>query len=50
MSEKTPLANQCSFMGIRPIIMDLPYPPLQVNEPNPAYAALLSVEDRKSVV
>ena len=44
MSEKTPLTNQCSFMGIRPIIMDLPYPPLQVNEPNPAYAALLSVD------
>ncbi len=44
MSEKTTLKNQCSFMGLRPAMMDLPYPPLQVNEPNPVYACLLSVD------
>ena len=44
MSEKTTLTNQCSFAGIRPIMMDLPYPAIQVNEPNAAYACLLSVD------
>lgn len=44
MSEKTTLANECSFAGIRPAIMDLPYPPIQVKEQNPAYADLLSMD------
>lgn len=44
MSEKTPLTNECSFMGIRPIMMDLPYPPIQVTNQNPSYAALLSAD------
>ena len=38
------LVNDCSFAGIRPIMMDLPYPPIQVQEKNPAYANLLSVD------
>lgn len=45
MEEKvTPLANSCSFANIRPIMMDLPYPPIQVREKNRAYANLLSID------
>lgn len=39
-----PLAKACSFSGIRPAIVDLPYPPIQVREQNPAYANLLSID------
>lgn len=38
------ITNQCSFSGIRPAIADLPYPPIQVQEKNPAYANLLSID------
>lgn len=38
------LVNDCSFAGIRPIMMDLPYPPIQVEGKNPSYANLLSVD------
>lgn len=38
------LANDCNFMGIKPIMMDLAYPPLQVRERNAAYANLLSID------
>lgn len=38
------LTNTCSFSGIRPIMMDLPYPPVQVRERNRAYADLLSID------
>lgn len=45
MEEKrTPLTNTCSFSGIRPIMADLPYPPIQVMEQNQAYANLLSAD------
>ena len=45
MEEKgKPLVNSCSFAGIRPIMVDLPYPPIQVRERNRAYANLLSVD------
>lgn len=36
--------NDCNFMGVAPIMMDLPYPPVQVREKNPAYANLLSLD------
>jgi bacterioferritin len=39
-----PLSNTCNFSGIKPIMMDLPYPPIQVKEKNRAYADLLSVD------
>lgn len=39
-----PLVNSCSFMGVKPIMMDLPYPPIKVQEKNQAYANLLSVD------
>ena len=41
--EKT-LVNNCDFMGIRPMMMDLPYPAIQVREKNPLYANLLSID------
>ena len=45
MEEKrNPLANTCSFSGLRPIMVDLPYPPIQVSGRNQAYANLLSVD------
>lgn len=39
-----PLINTCSFAGIKPIMMDLPYPPVRVNGKNQAYANLLSLD------
>ena len=45
MEEKSkPLTNNCSFAGINPIMVALPYPPLQVKEPNPSYAELLRID------
>ena len=40
--QKMPLENQCSFTGIRPVMVDLPYPKIQAERQNPAYANLLS--------
>ena len=42
--ERKPLGNTCSFSGIKPIMIDLPYPPVQVKEKNRAYADLLSID------
>ncbi|MDE6760154.1 MAG: rubrerythrin family protein [Lachnospiraceae bacterium] len=45
MGEKrNTLTNTCEFFGVSPIMMDLPYPPIQVKERNQAYANLLSVD------
>ncbi len=45
MGEKrNPLVNTCSFSGIRPIMADLPYPPIEVRGRNQIYANLLSVD------
>lgn len=45
MEEKmNPLVNTCSMVNVKPIMMDLPYPPVQVRERNPAYANLLSMD------
>lgn len=38
------LTNTCDFSGIRPAMMALPYPPIQVKGKNPAYASLLSMD------
>lgn len=43
MEEKT-LTDTCNFRDVAPIMMDLPYPPLQVTEKNVAYANLLSLD------
>lgn len=42
--KKNPLSIDCNFAGVRPIMMDLPYPPTQVREKNQAYANLLSID------
>ena len=45
MEEKeNSLLNTCNFMGVKPIMMDLPYPPIQVSCKNPVYANLLSLD------
>lgn len=36
--------NTCSFAGIKPIMVDLPYPPIRVQGRNQAYANLLSMD------
>ncbi len=38
------LANTCSFAGIRPIMLDLPYPPIEAEGKNRSYANLLSFD------
>lgn len=38
------LTTACDFVSVRPIMMELPYPPVQVRERNEAYAALISVD------
>lgn len=39
---RTPITPACSFGSVRPIMMDLPYPPTQVQEQNQMYANLLN--------
>lgn len=41
---KALLVNECDFKGLKPIMMDLPYPPIQVRERNTAYANLLGID------
>ena len=41
---KTLLVSSCNFKDVRPIMMALPYPAIQVKEKNPVYANLLSVD------
>lgn len=36
-----PISNDCNFANVKPAMMDLPYPPIQVMSPNRDYAALL---------
>lgn len=38
------LTDTCNFRDVKPIMMDLPYPPIQVEERNLAYANLLSID------
>ena len=38
------LENTCSFAGMKPIMVDLPYPPIRVREKNRRYADLLSID------
>lgn len=40
--KKNPLTNNCSFMNVKPIMMELPYPPTRVQEQNYSYALILS--------
>lgn len=36
--------NTCDFMGVKPIMADLPYPPIRVQGENCSYADLLKVD------
>lgn len=38
------LTNTCGFAGVKPIMVDLPYPDIQVRAKNQVYANLLSVD------
>lgn len=42
--EERCLTNNCSFAGIKPIMVDLPYPEIKVQRKNRDYADLLSVD------
>lgn len=45
MDEKeNALINTCSFVNVKPIMMDLPYPQIRVREKNQVYANLLSMD------
>lgn len=38
------LQSDCSFSGISPLMLPFPYPPVRVQEQNPFYAKLLTVD------
>ena len=38
------LANTCNFAGIKPIMLDLPYPAIEAEGKNLSYANLLSID------
>lgn len=42
--EGTCLENTCNFAGLKPIMVDLPYPPIRVGEKNQNYAELLKID------
>lgn len=42
-NERT-LVNDCSFANVKPAMVDLPYPSIQVREKNQKYANLLSMD------
>ena len=45
MEEKRSLlTNSCSFANVKPLMLEAPYPPIQVKEKNPSYANLLSAD------
>lgn len=44
MEEHAVLTCDCSFAGLKPIMVDLPYPPICVREKNMAYAGYLSID------
>lgn len=38
------MGESCNFSGIKPVMVDLPYPPIRVSGKNPSYADLLSID------
>lgn len=45
MENKTgPIVNNCSMAGLKPAMLEFPYPPIQVKCRNLSYADLLSVD------
>lgn len=43
MEEKC-FENTCNFAGLKPIMADLPYPPIRIKEENRRYADLLGID------
>ena len=43
-NKMNPLVNNCSMAGIKPAMLEFPYPPIQVKCRNLSYADLLSVD------
>ena len=41
---KSLLTNSCNFMDVKPVMVELPYPPIQIEERNQGYANLLSAD------
>ena len=41
---KDSLACSCDFVGIKPVMVELPYPPIRVKNENLTYANLLSID------
>lgn len=39
-----PITNDCNLQGVKPIMVDLPYPPIQVRARNTCYADLLMAD------
>ena len=37
------IVSGCDFSGVKPAVMDLPYPPVQVREKNQNYADLVTI-------
>lgn len=45
MSEnKQLISNQCNFTSVKPAMMEMPYPEIQVTERNQKYANLLTMD------
>ena len=44
MKEENVLVNTCNFADVKPIMMDLPYPSVQVKTKNQRYANILSID------
>ena len=42
--EERCLTNNCSFAGVKPVMVDLPYPEIKVRGRNRNYADLLNVD------
>lgn len=40
----SPITNDCNFSSVKPAIIELPYPPVQVKGKNQDYANLLSID------
>ncbi|HBA97944.1 MAG TPA: rubrerythrin family protein, partial [Lachnospiraceae bacterium] len=45
MEEKSnQLVNNCNFMDVKPVMVDLPYPPIKAERKNLIYANILSID------
>lgn len=49
MEKSSPLTSPCSVANVKPIMMDLPYPEIQVQRKNPSCVDLLTIDYGGSV-